>query len=231
LTTRFSRTTNNTQNSQSVSVPSETPPQIISSKTEVQLNADPTYKYIYGFDDGAFHPDEGLTRAQFAQIVFNLALDADKENVDPATITAPDVNRDMWYAKAVAYALTKEILSGYPDETFRPDQPMTRAELCAVLYSYFNLSALDFSVDPFTDISEHWAETYIKIVAAYSVITGYPDGAFRPDQAITRAEFVSIMNRLLMRISANSEPLSASAFPDIDKTFWAYNDIVNASAK
>jgi hypothetical protein len=220
------------QNPQPAYEPPPRPAKVVSLLTGVELNTANTVRYIYGFDDSTVRPNEGITRAQFAQVIFNLALDGNKENADPETITASDVNRDMWYSKAIAYSLGKKIFNGYPDGTFKPERVITRAELCAILYTYFDLSSLDISYVKLTDISGHWAERSIKIVAAYNVVSGYPDSTFKPDQAVTRAEFVSLMNRLLMRISiVGYYSPGANEYIDIDETNWAYEDIMNASGK
>jgi hypothetical protein len=219
------------QAQQQAAKPLERPSKVVSYITGVELNTLPTIRYIYGFEDSTVRAWAGITRAQFAQVIFNLALDAAKENADPTTITATDVNKSAWYAKAIAYALAKGVFKGYPDGTFRPEQVITRAELCAILYTYFDFSSLDLSAVQFTDIGGHWAEGYIKIVAAYSVVSGYPDGGFKPDQMVTRAEFVSMMNRLLMRLSEFKFSLEANEYVDLDDSHWAYDDIMNASGK
>jgi hypothetical protein len=127
--------------------------------------------------------------------------------------------------------LAKGIFKGYPDGTFRPEHVITRAELCAILYTYFDFSSLDLSAVYFSDIGGHWAEGYIKIVAAYSVVSGYTDNTFKPDQMVTRAEFVSIMNRLLLRTTNYRFSIELNEYVDLDPSHWAYDDIMNASGK
>jgi hypothetical protein len=191
-----------------------------------------TFRYIYGYEDGTVRPDASITRAEIAQVFYNLALNSDKGNANPDNLQFSDVNKQKWYAKAVAFVIEKGLFSGYPDGTFKPDQPITRAELTAVLYTFLDAGILGEQGQVFTEIGGHWAEKYIKILAGYGIVSGYPDGTFMPDAIIKRGEFVSMMNRLLMRFNHGFGYLpELNEYNDIDDTSWTYDDIMNASGK
>lgn len=143
----------------------------------------------------------------------------------PAVHAMPSDIEGHWAEETIRSLVHLEILNGYPDGTFRPDQSVTRAELAkilAVTYKYKPSNQVEFS-----DIDGHWAKDYITALAANKIITGYPDGTFRPDRPITRAEIVTMLTRIL-NVGLQEEEYTQelpSTFSDVDKEFWAFRQI------
>lgn len=192
------------------------------------LETDKHNTFLSGYPDGSFQADKNMTRAEVAQMFYALLLD---KNVT-ITKSFSDVPSDAWYAKAVNTLSSLGMLGGYPDGTFRPDAPITRAEFAAI--------ALAFAYDPasascsYTDVSANaWYYTYVAQATTYGWIGGYPDGSFRPNNSITRAEVAVIVNNMLGRnadesyIDRNADELVS--FVDLSKTHWAYYTIMEAT--
>ena len=192
------------------------------------LETDKHNAFLSGYPDGSFQADKNMTRAEVAQMFYALLLD---KNVT-ITKSFSDVPSDAWYAKAVNTLSSLGMLGGYPDGTFRPDAPITRAEFAAI--------ALAFAYDPasascsYTDVSANaWYYTYVAQATTYGWIGGYPDGSFRPNNSITRAEVAVIVNNMLGRnadesyIDRNADELVS--FVDLSKTHWAYYTIMEAT--
>ena len=184
--------------------------------------------YLSGYPDSTFGPDRNMTRAEVAQMFYALLLDKD------VTIMASfsDVPADAWYAKAVNTLASLGMLGGYPDGTFRPDAPITRAEFAAI--------ALAFAYDPvnascsYTDVNTAaWYYTYVAQATTYGWIGGYPDGTFRPNNSITRAEVCVIVNNMLGREADQNYIDRSSAaladFVDLSGSHWAYYTIMEAT--
>ena len=192
------------------------------------LETDEHNAFLSGYPDGSFQADKNMTRAEVAQMFYALLLD---KNVT-ITKTFSDVEDDAWYATAVNTMASLGMLEGYPDGTFRPDAPITRAEFAAI--------ALAFAYDPasascsYTDVSTSaWYYTYVAQATTYGWIGGYPDGSFRPNNSITRAEVAVIVNNMLGRdadesyIDRNADELVS--FVDLSKNHWAYYTIMEAT--
>ena len=192
------------------------------------LETDEHNAFLSGYPDGSFLADKNMTRAEVAQMFYSLLLDKDVK----ITKSFSDVPTDAWYAKAVNTLSSLGMLGGYPDGTFRPDAPITRAEFAAI--------ALAFAYDPasascsYTDVSTSaWYYTYVAQATTYGWIGGYPDGSFRPNNSITRAEVAVIVNNMLGRsadesyIDRNTDELVS--FVDLSKTHWAYYTIMEAT--
>lgn len=192
------------------------------------LETDKHNAFLSGYPDGSFQADKNMTRAEVAQMFYSLLLD---KNVT-ITKSFSDVPTDAWYAKAVNTLSSLGMLGGYPDGTFRPDAPITRAEFAAI--------ALAFAYDPasascsYTDVSTSaWYYTYVAQATTYGWIGGYPDGSFRPNNSITRAEVAVIVNNMLGRsadesyIDRNADELVS--FVDLSKTHWAYYTIMEST--
>lgn len=192
------------------------------------LETDEHNAFLSGYPDGSFLADKNMTRAEVAQMFYSLLLD---KNVK-ITKSFSDVPTDAWYAKAVNTLSSLGMLGGYPDGTFRPDAPITRAEFAAI--------ALAFAYDPasascsYTDVSTSaWYYTYVAQATTYGWIGGYPDGSFRPNNSITRAEVAVIVNNMLGRdadesyINRNADELVS--FVDLSKNHWAYYTIMEAT--
>ena len=193
------------------------------------LNTDDHFAYIVGYKDGTVRPTGNITRAEVATIFFRL-LTEDVRNSNWATTNDySDVEEKDWFDVAISTLSKMGILDGYPDGTFRPNNSITRAEFVKIAVSFFEY------VDqvpgmPFTDISGHWAETYIKVAAAVKLVNGDPGGTFRPNGAITRAEAMAIVNRVLGRAPhVNGMYPSMITWVDNAKGNWYYADVQEAT--
>ena len=181
--------------------------------------------YIGGYPDNTVRPGNAITRAEVAMIFFRLLSSNDKHL--PTTTAFSDAVPGAWYAQAVNYLARIDILNGYPDGTFRPNRPITRGEFAAVASRFDNLFAVD--TNAFPDIAGHWAREYINSAYVKGWVNGYADGTFRPQQNITRAEVVKVVNTMLDRkIRPENIPADVRFFTDI-VGHWAFADIVEAS--
>ena len=186
--------------------------------------------YITGFPDGSFRPGQSITRAEVAMILFRLVADDAKDA--PQTNRFADITTGSWYAQAINYLAGQDILTGYPDGSFRPNTVISRAELTAVMSRFFELRAA--SGNAFSDIAaNHWALAYINNAYARGWILGYQDGTFRPNHPISRAEAVTLTNRVLERIpnpATIDEHLAETViFNDVTPAHWAYHQIMEAA--
>jgi hypothetical protein len=182
--------------------------------------------YINGYPDGTVRPDGSLSRAETAMMIFRLLGDAEKD--DAIASQFADVADGAWYAQAVSYLASIDIITGYEDGTFRPDQKITRAEFVTIL-SRFEMSEPG-ELGRFSDAAGHWAESAISAAAELGWTDGYPDGTFRPNALITRAESATIINRMLERgIDAEDIPDYAPSYIDLSPSHWAYAEIIEAS--
>jgi hypothetical protein len=187
------------------------------------LDLDPTYwayeyisklseeEIISGYPDNTFRPASTITRAEFAKII---VLAAGSQVPYTTQSSFSDVPNNHWALRYIEVAKEKNIISGYPDDTFRPNNPITRAEIAkmAVVAGQFTI---DKSGTPFSDISGNWAYEYIMTARNNHIISGYPDGAFRPDKNATRAEASKIViNCLWIKIPATTKTLDEAT---IDK--------------
>lgn len=148
----------------------------------------------------------------------------------PVVQAIPTDLKGHWAEESVKSLIDKEILNGYPDGSFRPDQSITRAELAKTLATAYGLEGSG-PKGQFPDTTEHWAEEYIDALANAKIITGYPDGSFKPESPITRAEMVVMLTRLL-KIGAEEEHYTIDfvpTFPDLEKDHWAFYQIEMAA--
>lgn len=181
--------------------------------------------YIFGYEDGTIRPDNNITRAEFVTILYNIYGNNATSDLEQLSKFS-DVNENAWYSNAVAYATENDLVVGYPDKTFRPNEYITRAEMASVL-NQMNLAKTNTSDSTnLTDIENTWAENSIKTLVNAGVITGYEDNTFRPNNNSTRAETVILISRI------NNRPTGYSAtniFSDLDESTWHYHNIMNAS--
>lgn len=163
--------------------------------------------YIYGYEDGTLRPEANITRAEVAAIFYRLLKDDVRQQHYTLACDYPDVPMDSWFRAEVATMTNMGIVKGYPDGSFRPNDPITRAELTAIV-SRFTKPEWSMSLrTAFIDIDGHWANAEIRSVEDKNWIIGYPDSTFRPDNTITRAETVTIVNRVLHRLPERFEDL------------------------
>ena len=186
--------------------------------------------YINGYSDGSVRPDTNITRAEMAIILWRL-LSAEKA-VDAETAPFTDVPANAWYAQSVNRLSELGILKGYPDGAFRPNSFMTREEFVAVVCRYFN-TALEGGGNPFHDVVSGWAFDYIITASSLDWINGYSDGSFRPYANITRAEAVTILNRILDRtlLQQNVPNKYHRFYIDLSSDHWAFQDMIEASVE
>ena len=189
------------------------------------------YGYMVGYPDGTVRPAGNITRAEVATIFFRLLTDESREELWCTENPFSDVNSEDWFNNAVSTMYNAGIVSGYPDGTFRPNAKITRAELATIVARFLE-DRISAGVEiNLSDISGHWAEGFIIEVAENGIINGYPDGTFKPDQAITRAETVTMINRLLQRKPDKEHLLdNMIVWPDIQNTeAWYYEAIQEAT--
>ena len=193
------------------------------------LNGDDHDAYVIGYPDGNVHPQGNISRAETATIFFRL-LKADTRD---GNLTAENVFADVvngkWFNKAVSTMAKLGIVKGRSAETFAPDAPITRAEFAAIC-ARFNTKPTNTS-NSFSDISGHWAEAEIERAVAFGWIAGYPDGTFRPDTYITRAEAMTMINRVLCRMPQDEKDLLRTmvVWPDNKPTDWYYLAVQEAT--
>ena len=187
------------------------------------LNTDDHFAYIIGYPDGTVQPNGQITRAEATTIFFRLLTEESRSANLTKTNGYTDVASDAWYNTAVSTMTKAGIVDGYPDGTFRPDAPITRAEMAKIISLF---AKLDKSESRFSDIAGHWAEAYIRLAAGNGWIAGYPDGTFGPQRDITRAETATMINRVLDRVpSEESHLLSRGVmqiWPDANPGDWFY---------
>ena len=201
----------------------EQPKVEIPDEDALGLNTDDHFAYIIGYPDGTVQPNGQITRAEATTIFFRLLTDESRSANLTKTNGYTDVASDAWYNTAVSTMTKAGIVDGYPDGTFRPDAPITRAEMAKIISLF---AKLDKSESRFSDIAGHWAEAYIRLAAGNGWIAGYPDGTFGPQRNITRAEIATMINRVLDRVpSEESHLLSRGVmqiWPDANPGDWFY---------
>ena len=192
------------------------------------LNTKDHMQYLNGYPNGEFRPGQNITRAEAAQMFYNLLLDQDVE----VTASFDDVASDVWYAKAVNTLATLGMINGVGDNRYAPDRAITRAEFTAIAMRFAKLPT--GGEDTFSDVSANdWFYDVVVGAIQYGWINGYSDGTFRPNATITRAEVTAITNHMLGR-SADTAYVDAHVdelrlFPDVTKSNWAYYPIVEAT--
>lgn len=152
-------------------------------------------KYITGYQDRTFRPNQSITRAETAAMMARIMKLETKES----STTYKDVPSTYWAKDSIIALTTQHLMNGYADGTFRPEQPITRAEMAAILASWKQLKGAQTAASPYTDIEKHWARDSIEALAEAEWITGYNDYSFQPNQYITRVETVTILNTILKR--------------------------------
>lgn len=199
-------------------------------ETPEALNGDDHFDYVVGYSDGLVHPERNITRAEVASIFFRLLQDDVREKNLTDQNPFNDVFTDDWFNVAVSTMYDMDIVYGRDNNNFDPNAYITRAEFAAIAarfdsegYSGENL---------FTDIDGHWAANQINRAAEKGWISGYPDGTFGPDRYITRAEAVTMINRVLNRLPESADALheDMKVFVDnADTNAWYYLAIQEAT--
>ena len=186
--------------------------------------------YIKGYPDGTFKPQDNVTRAEAAQMFATLLNGG--TNFGTSSMTKFSDANDDWYSKAINYVVSKNLISGYPNGTFKPNESITRAEFAQMISGYVK-NEKNSSSD-FQDVKDHWAKDAIDKLYGNKNVSGYPDGSFKPNAKITRAEAVTILNSVFNR-NTNKNSLnnvntsSLNKFSDVSEGFWAYYNILDAA--
>lgn len=198
-----------------------------SQTVEVTVGPKEHIPFIFGFPDGTYRPDEWVTRAQIASMVDHILQ---LENESNQSVPFTDVPSSHWAKGHIAAVTAHGIFSGYgSSSSFRPDQPMTRAELACVMIRMHDVSPVLFAQLPgtpatFRDVSsQHWAYNAIETAAQLGFLSGYPDGHFGPDEPITRAQVVAMLDRALGRGPLiNGKITVQQHFPDVLPEDWYF---------
>lgn len=194
-----------------------------------KLNGDDHFAYVVGYSDGTVRPSANISRAETATIFFRLL----KSDIRDGNLTADnefsDVSDGQWHNKAIFTMAKLGIVKGRRADRFDPDASITRAEFAAIC-ARFNTRPVENS-GSFSDISGHWAENEIERAAAFGWISGYPDGTFHPDARITRAEAMTMINRVLCRMPQSKSDLldSMVTWPDNKPSDWHYLAVQEAT--
>ena len=194
------------------------------------LNGDDHFAYIVGYPDGNVKPGSSITRAEVATIFFRLLTEDVRTANSTQSNSLSDVSRGQWFNHAISTLSSMGIVKGNPDGTFNPDAPITRAEFAAIAARFDDKNTNTTS--NFSDIASHWAKDEIGVAANKGWINGYPDSTFRPDQYITRAEAMTLVNRVLNRLPEKSEDLldDMIKWPDnADASVWYYLAVQEAT--
>ena len=207
-----------------------TPTVTIPDDVPTGLNGKDHYAYVVGYPDGMVYPQKNITRAEVATIFFRLLEDETRE----ANMTKSNGYNDMkdgaWYTCAVSTLSKMGIIKGYEDGSFKPDASISRAEFAAIA-ARFDPDG-DKTPATFSDVSSHWAKDEISIAANHGWIKGYEDGSFKPDQKITRAETMTLVNRVLKRLPETKDDLhkDMKTWPDNqNESAWFYLAVQEAT--
>ena len=194
------------------------------------LNGDDHYAYIVGYPDSTVRPQNGITRAEVATIFFRLLTDETRNANSTKSNSYSDVAAGAWYNHAVSTLSAMGIVKGDSNGKFNPNAPITRAEFAAIA-ARFDDKADTTAVD-FSDIASHWAKNEISAAANNGWINGYTDGTFRPNNKITRAEAMTLVNRVLKRLPETAEDLHNDMIKwsdNSDTSAWYYLAVQEAT--
>lgn len=195
------------------------------------LNKEDHFNYIIGTPEGLSLPTANVTRAEVATIFFRLMTDDARAKFDSLDNSFSDVAKGKWYNRAISTLANAGIVKGDPAGTYRPGDPITRAEMAAIIARFGDFKE---GGKTFNDISGHWAQKYIELAASNGWINGNPDGTFKPNNNITRAETVAMINRVLDRQTKDvSDLLPVSQMTNwsdnMDTAKWYYRDMQEAT--
>ncbi len=195
------------------------------------LNKEDHFNYIIGTPEGLSLPTANVTRAEVATIFFRLMTDDARAKFDSLDNSFSDVAKGKWYNRAISTLANAGIIKGDPAGTYRPGDPITRAEMAAIIARFGDFKE---GGKTFNDISGHWAQKYIELAASNGWINGNPDGTFKPNNNITRAETVAMINRVLDRQTKDVSDLLPVAqmtnwSDNMDTAKWYYRDMQEAT--
>ena len=217
----FARNSSGGSHKPTVTIPDDVP---------TGLNGKDHYAYVVGYPDGMVYPQKNITRAEVATIFFRLLTDETREANMTKSNSYNDMKDGAWYTCAVSTLSKMGIIKGYEDGSFKPDASISRAEFAAIA-ARFDPDG-DKTPATFSDVSSHWAKDEISIAANHGWIKGYEDGSFKPDQKITRAETMTLVNRVLKRLPETKDDLhkNMKTWPDNqNESAWFYLAVQEAT--
>ncbi|MGF7047781.1 hypothetical protein J2T13_002287 [Paenibacillus sp. DS2015] len=179
-------------------------------------------RYILGYPDHTFKPEKSLTRAELATIIARLIGEYDED----VTMKYSDVPQKFWASSYIQTVTRHNIFTGYTDGSFHPNAPVTREELAVVMVRFLKLEISQPIETHFADAMDRWSSSSIEALYRNRLITGYPNGTFKPRNSITRREAVTMVNHMMFR-----GPLMniSPSFPDVPSTSWGFGDIEEAT--
>ena len=198
-----------------------------------ELEKEGHFGYIIGRQVGdkvLIQPEANVTRAEVVTVFFRLLTDSSRDKFWSSTNDFSDVSAKSWFNNAVSTMVRAGIINGYPDGTFKPNAPITRAELATIAVRFFEVQKSDKNV--FSDTAGHWAVQFINAAAENNLITGYPDGTFQPNKNIIRAEFITVVNRIIERKPDKQHLLPKDQminWDDNPEGTWYYEQIQEAT--
>lgn len=192
------------------------------------LEMDAHYAYIFGYPNGTICPDNPITREEVSMIFYRLLQDSVREELLSTENTFTDVAKDRWSNTAISTMVKGGFVSGRSATKFAPEAYITRAELVTMATRFVELP--EASGVQFSDLAGHWAESYVQKATAAGWISGYPNGTFKPDANVTRAEAMALINRMLSRSVAEADiHADAKIWSDIQPGDWKYSVILEAT--
>ena len=207
-----------------------TPTVTIPDDVPTGLNGKDHYAYIIGYGNNDVRPQNNITRAEVATIFFRLLTDETRTANMTKSNSYNDVKDGDWFCCAVSTLSKMGIIKGYEDGSFKPNAPISRAEFAAIA-ARFDPDG-DKTPATFADVTSHWAKDEISIAANHGWIKGYEDGSFKPDQKITRAETMTLVNRVLNRLPETKDDLHKDMktwVDNMDETAWYYLAVQEAT--
>ena len=228
--TTFTFTYSKRSSSGGSSRPSTPPTVDIPDDVPTGLNGKDHYAYIIGYGNNDVRPQNNITRAEVATIFFRLLTDETREANMTKSNSYNDVKDGDWFCCAVSTLSKMGIIKGYEDGSFKPNDPISRAEFAAIA-ARFDPDG-DKTPATFADVTSHWAKDEISIAANHGWIKGYEDGSFKPDQKITRAETMTLVNRVLNRLPEAKDDLHKDMktwVDNMDETAWYYLAVQEAT--
>ncbi len=188
------------------------------------------HNFFSGYPDETFRSENYITRAEVSSSVARaLGLKWQEYLFDVFSYSFPDVTDSFWGFGHVEALFNEKLIIGYPDGTFGPNRSITRAEAAQIFFRLLNLQPKYSDTPTFSDMdSSHWAYGAVEAIAEREIILGYPDGTFKPDKPITRAEFVTIACKTLGR-GPFEDGIIENPYPDLESSHWAFSFIMEAS--
>lgn len=202
-------------------------PHFINTVAPEQLESEDHIIYIVGYPDGTVRPNDNITREEVVAAFYRLLKADYRATVETTENSFLDVDESRWSNISISTLANAGIIVGDIDGNFNPTNPITRAEFAVIASKFAPKDAL-VAANNFSDIDTHWAKDAILIAAAQGWITGYDDGSFKPDAFITRAEAMTIINKMLVRYG-DHETGYAKEWSDVSKTDWFYGAVIEAT--